>query len=527
MSAVITPAQAWQTAWFKNLGLLLLTWAAIAALLQPTLMSMVSIWERSETYAHGYVILPIALWLIWRDRHRLSTIETRPDPRALILVLPLLVLWLTAWAGGVLVAEQYALVGLWIAAVWALLGPKLVRAASFPLFYLLLMVPNGEFLMQPLMDFTADFTVAAVRLVGLPVYREGTFFSLPSGNWSVVETCSGIRYIIASLTLGLLYAYLTYRSLWKRIAFSIAALVVPVIANGLRATMIVLIAHYSDMKLALGVDHYIYGWVWFGVVMLLMFWIGLLWREDGPEPRPQTVSHAAAGGDTVQGDDAPAPPSLRPSTDAPRPPWAMAAVLVLVTALAPLWQRTLATPAPAVTLAAPQPVQGWQEDETPFNDWLPRWIGMDAQLTRHYVRGADRVLLFVAYYGQQRQDSELINSQNLMVEQEHERWQNVGQRVRSLKIDGVPYRILEAKLRTDRGERILAWQWNRVMGRNDLHPLLIKLELALEKVFGGRDDGAAYIIAAPYDELPEDAERVLRDYLREMGAGLAAITDRP
>lgn len=205
----------------------------------------------------------------------------------------------------------------------------------------------------------------------------------------------------------------------------------------------------------------------------------------------------------------------------------MAAVLVLVTALAPLWQRTLATPAPAVTLTAPQPMHAWQETETAFNDWLPRWIGMDAQLTRHYARDADRVLLFVAFYGQQRQDSELINSQNLMVEQEHERWQNVGQRVRSLEIDGVPYRILEARLRTQRGERILAWQWNRVMGRNDLHPLLIKIELAVEKVFGGRDDGTAFIIAAPYDDQPGEAERVLRAYLADMGAGLAAMTDLP
>ncbi len=503
MNAVTTSSQAWQTGWFKALGLLVLTWAAIALLLQPTAVSMVTIWERSETYAHGYVILPIALWLIWRDRHRLAAVETRPDARALVAVVLLLLLWLVAWAGGVLVAEQYALVGLWIAAVWALLGPKLMRAAAFPLFYLLLMVPNGEFLMQPLMDFTADFTVAAVRLIGLPVYREGTYFSLPSGNWSVVETCSGIRYIIASLTLGLLYAYLTYRSLWKRIAFAIAALVVPVIANGMRATLIVLIAHYSDMKLALGIDHYIYGWVWFGIVMLLMFWVGLIWREDAP----------AAG----------APAMPRPAPCTPRPAWGMALALVLVTALAPVWQRTLATPAPTVTLTAPQPDQGWQVTATPFNDWLPRWIGMDAKLVQHYAKDADRVLLFVAYYGQQRQDAELINSQNLMVEQEHERWQNVGQRVRGIEIDGVPYRMLEARLRTQRGERILAWQWNRVMGRNDLHPLLIKIELAVEKVLGGRDDGTAFILAAPYEDQPAEAERVLRAYLSDMGARLATV----
>lgn len=507
MSSISAEIQTDRTAWLKALGLLGLTWAAIALLFLPTTQSMVAIWERSETYAHGYVILPIALWLIWRDRQRLAAVETRPDPRALIAVVGLLLLWLVAWAGGVLVAEQYALVGLWIAAVWALFGPRLLKAAAFPLFYLLLMVPNGEFLMQPLMDFTADFTVAAVRLVGLPVYREGTFFSLPSGDWSVVETCSGIRYILASLTLGLLYAYLTYRSLWKRIAFTVASIVVPIIANGFRATMIVLIAHYSDMKLALGIDHYIYGWVWFGIVMLLMFWVGLIWREDTQAAEAQ--------------------PATPPAPSSPRPPIAMAVLLVAVTALAPLWQQWLSRPVAAVSLAAPQPAAGWQVTDSPFNDWLPRWIGMDTELKQHYARGEDRVLLFVAHYAQQRQDHELINSQNLMVEQEHERWQNVGQRVFRLEVGGETYRVLEARLRTQRGERILAWQWNRVMGRNDLHPLLIKIELALEKVLGGRDDGTAYIIAAPYTDQPAEAERVLRAFLAEMGPALNGITDRP
>jgi exosortase A len=253
--------------WLKTLLMLALGWLAVIALLQPTFMSMADIWERSETFAHGYVILPISLWLVWRNREYLAAIPTQIDWRALMVILPLGVGWLAARVGGVLVIEQYALVGILISVVWLMLGMRQFRALSFPLFFLLLMVPNGEGLIPPMMEFTADFTVAAVRLIGIPVYREGLFFNLPSGEWSVVEGCSGLRYLISSITLGLLYAYLTYRTLWKRVAFSLAAVIVPVFANGFRATMIVLIAHYSDMKLALGVDHFIYGWVWFGIVM--------------------------------------------------------------------------------------------------------------------------------------------------------------------------------------------------------------------------------------------------------------------
>ena len=58
--------------------------------------------------------------------------------------------------------------------------------------------------------------------------------------------------------------------------FVALSVIVPIVANGLRAYMIVMIAHLSDMKLALGVDHLIYGWVFFGLVMLLLFWVGLV-----------------------------------------------------------------------------------------------------------------------------------------------------------------------------------------------------------------------------------------------------------
>src|SRR5438552_85220 len=112
----------------------------------------------------------------------------------------------------------------------------------------------GEALIPPLMEWTADFTVAALQLSGIPVFREGLFFTIPSGNWSVVEGCSGVRYLIASFTVGVLFAYLSYRRAWKRLLFAAMSIIVPIIANGMRAYLIVMIAHLSNNQLAHGVD---------------------------------------------------------------------------------------------------------------------------------------------------------------------------------------------------------------------------------------------------------------------------------
>jgi exosortase len=111
------------------------------------------------------------------------------------------------------------------------------------------------------MQWTADATVFGLRLSGIPVYHEGQHLVIPSGSWAVVEACSGVRYLIASLTVGTLFAYLTYQSLKRRLIFVALSIIVPVIANWARAYMIVMLGHLSGNKLAVGVDHLIYGWV--------------------------------------------------------------------------------------------------------------------------------------------------------------------------------------------------------------------------------------------------------------------------
>ena len=98
--------------------------------------------------------------------------------------------WLAdAESAGELLREQYA----------ALLGTEVARRIAFPLGFLFFAVPFGDFLTPWLVDRTADFTVVALRATGIPVFREGTEFVIPTGSWSVVQACSGIRYLMASV----------------------------------------------------------------------------------------------------------------------------------------------------------------------------------------------------------------------------------------------------------------------------------------------------------------------------------------
>jgi exosortase A len=254
------------------LGLLAAFW--------PTAASIESIWRRTETFAHGYVVIPIVLWLVWRKRYALATLPVKPFWPALVIVAGAGFAWMAGNLAGVLGLEHFALYFMLAGALVAVLGLPIAREIAFSLAFLAFAVPFGEFLVPVLIDRTADFTIAAVRASGVPVFREGNHFAIPSGRWSVVEACSGIRYLIASMMVGALYAHLTYRSTRKRVLFFLASIVVPIIANWLRAYIIVMLGHLTNNRLAAGVDHIIYGWVFFGVVMAAMFWIGAYWRDD-------------------------------------------------------------------------------------------------------------------------------------------------------------------------------------------------------------------------------------------------------
>ena len=495
------PRAQWPPVW-RTLGM-----ACLAALLAlglvyaSTIGSMVAIWSRSETFTHGFLVLPISLWLIWRRRFLIARLVPAPDWRGLPLFLPLGLAWLAAHVAEVTVVQQLAFVAMIPLTVFTLLGPRVAWEIAFPLAFLFFAVPMGEALIPPMMDFTAVFTVALIRMTGIPVYVEGTFFSIPSGDWSVVEGCSGIRYLIASVTMGTLYAYLNYTRIWKRLLFILFSIGLPVLANGLRAYMIVMIAHFSDMKLALGVDHFIYGWVFFGLVILLMFWIGSFWRDPDPLEKPPA-------GQVADAQEVEFPVGRA---------WRWAFLVLGVAAVWPAWAALLEARAPAippqVELDVPVTRAGWRPIE-PFTDWKPHYIGMNGELLQAYESEAGKVGVYVAYYVRQRQGAELVNSQNYMIGQKHPVWQNVGEA--RIRRDGVPEHVVRTYLRSPQ-QRLYIYHWYWLDGWHTANPWLAKMVEAGNRLLGRHPPAAGIVIFSPYQEGDADqAERALRAFLRDM-----------
>jgi exosortase A len=484
------------------LSALVLLWGAALWLYWPTAASMAATWNQSDTFAHGWVVPLISAWLVWRQRAALAPLapSIAPAPSALFLVFLAGAAWLLGEAAAVNALRQFALVAMLVALVPVVTGWPLARALAFPLGFLFFAVPFGEFLLPTLIAYTADFTVFALRLTGIPVLLEGNQISIPSGNWSVVEACSGVRYLIASVMVGALFSYLHYRSARRRLLFMLVAIAVPIVANWLRAYMIVMLGHLSGNKLAVGVDHLIYGWVFFGIVIGLMIFIGARWSEADVHDAPV---HAHA---PVRALHAPALAG-----------WVAVSAFLLAAPVGAAWRADRAVDASAPRLAVPPALAARAASQPAAADLTPTFVKPAASLAQTVLVGKQPVGLYVAYYRNQNATGKLVSSVNMIVSSEDPRWIRTGTGVHRVALqdgDDSHWRTLELKSRGLVSDTSMTvWQAYWVDGRLEASDARAKLRGAWQRLAGRGDDGAAIVIYTPGE--PQAARQALEAFVRE------------
>jgi exosortase A len=486
-----------------------IAWLAVVTLLWGTFTDMWRVWGASGTFVHGYAIFPIALFLLWQRRERWLDLPLEPNLSGVLLVAAAAAVWLSGALLHLNVVMQFAAVAVLVACVIGIAGVAVFRAAAFPLLFMFFAVPAGEALVPWLMDFTARFTVGALQAVGIPVYAEGRLFSIPTGNFSVEKACSGIRYLIASIVLGTLFAQLYYRTLWRRLLFVALCVVVPVLANGLRAFLIVILAHLSNNEIAVGIDHLIYGWIFFGVVMLVVFWIGRHFAEPAAsapsEPAPAPASDVSI-------------PTARPAGGLVRAAsWiALCALLVPVVAgritAATLERRIAAESTLSESQArVPAPLPGWTGPITLSPDWRPLFVAPTRTVTVAYLHGVQPVDVALVSYERERAGSELVNSENRLFDSE--RWHWLGEREIQVTLpDGRSIPVLETMVREGLTHRVI-WRTFVVGHRAIRGGMEAKLARARALLRGASGASTALIVSAAQSGERAAPQREVREFL--------------
>jgi exosortase A len=340
----------------------------------------IGVWIASTAFNHCFLILPIAAYLLYARWDSVAAAVPRPSPLIGLAAVPVAACWFIVERAGIMEARQFFAMGIAQILLLAVLGPKTWRVAAAPLLYLFFLVPAGEYLVPWLQDFTVRFISLGLKVLGIPHFIGGITIEIPEGSFLVAEACAGLRFLVASVAFGVLYALLSYTSPWRRLIFVALSFVVPVIANGFRALGITVLGHILGSAQAAEVDHVLYGWVFFAIVTALLILAGLPFRQTA---RPVLIARP--------------PVSAVPATLA-----AMAVVAVVAVAAAP---RLLANGLDhaALSQAAVLPVElpipaGCSPSAPVMVLAKPADESVAATLTGSYRCGDDRLTVHLAVF---------------------------------------------------------------------------------------------------------------------------------
>ncbi|WP_375395129.1 exosortase A [uncultured Sphingomonas sp.] len=497
----VVAANRMSAVWQRHLVTLAIVAGALLLPFHTDLADLAHIWWTSTTFGHCLFIGPVVAWLVWQRRGELAQLAPVAWWPALAIVAAGGAAWLMGDAGSVSFARHLGLAVMLQGAVVTILGPSVARGIAFPLGYALFLVPAGEGLQSPLQSVTAHMVVPMLHVSGIPASLDGVMIHGGHYYFEVAEACSGAKFVIAMIAFGALVANVCFTTWTRRAVFLAVCVVVPVVANGVRAFATIWAANRISLERATGFDHIVYGWVFFGLVMAAVLAIGWRWFDRAP--------------------DAPAfdPATLLPPIEY-RIALPVAAVLVLATAgVFPAWSQAIAGRAQRLPAHIDLPVvPGWHRVDISVDaPWEPNYPGADHHLFGRYADGRGRqVDMAVAVYGSQMRGHEMIAFGHGVLREE-DRWVRVADLP---DIDGGSVmRITAAGLDQHPVERIVA-TWYRIGNVTTNAPPLVKIEGMKARLFGGPQRAVAIHLSAQASvgQNPVAAIRAFRAVLGDIGA---------
>lgn len=239
-------------------------------------------WWNIDTYNHLLLVPLIAAWLVALKEEELARLAPQPFLPGLIGVAAGLALWRVGEGAGINLVAQAGAVGALQAAVVTILGLRASIVLALPIAFAAFLVPFGDEIIPPLQTITAEIAIALTHAAGVPARIEGIHIHTPAGLFIVAEACSGVKFLIAMVTLGVLVCATRFNRWRTRAAFMAACVIVPILANGVRAWATIYVAQYVGAEKATGFDHVVYGWVFFAIVIAIL--LGAAWRFVEREP---------------------------------------------------------------------------------------------------------------------------------------------------------------------------------------------------------------------------------------------------
>lgn len=386
-------------------------------LYQSTVLYLIRTWDDIKTgnYGHGYLVLAISAYLIFKNRHQLWQQQPCPNFIGLGLVFIAMSLWLVATLVSVEMLQAAALLLLIIGLLWVIFGTTIMQMLLFPVLFISFALPLWSPLSPVLQGITADVVFWLVRLFEIPAMRQENLIIVPYGTLSIEEACSGLRYLLAALTLGTLYAYINYSRLYARILVVLISAGAAILANIIRVFIIVYIAYTSNMQDPLVTNHLMMGWYLFGAVISILLItdtvVYRLQRHNNKDNAVAVIDNGQNRFDNSTWLDKPCKKTIFQKISGP-------VLAVILMAIAPVLIQLTPQPAEIKTTNTintgnllPATIDLWNKVNNENTDWNPIYNNA-FEIKKTYQKNMNKVSLYIAYYATQAQGRELINEMN-------------------------------------------------------------------------------------------------------------------
>jgi exosortase A len=470
---------------------------------QQTVLYLAKLWGNISEgeYAHGYLVLAISGYLVYLNRHKLERLAPCPEYRVLPLLGLAVSFWVIAAYVDVLAAQAAGLLLIVLTAIWVMLGTKAMHVLFFPILFIGFALPVWFPISPLLQDMTADVVFYFIRAINVPAFRHENMIVLSAGTLSIEEACSGLRYLMAALTLGTLYAYLNYQGLYARISVVAVAVLAAVLSNFLRVFIVVYLGYRSDMQHPLVHDHLMLGWYLFGGIVVLLLFIDN--RLASIIPTQHNNSSMAI--------------SQKPEQEYCRKGAAhFVIILFIATGL------VLAGPAiinhvtkqnkvsseniTVFKIMLPETIGQWKKNIFIHDSWQPVYHGAKT-VKQVFEKNGQQVTLYIGYYEKQKQGEELIYDLNNITNRSIWRPQYTRDRLLSTGNLNVREQLLEKNTR----EQKLVWYYYQMAGEYTVNRYIAKI-LQIVGLLTGKPDAYVMAVATNTHDDTETARKVLADF---------------
>lgn len=244
----------------------------------PVISGLIRAWARSDDYSHGFVIVPIAIYILWQKRETLRCASFDGAWPGLIVATVALIAYLVSIKGEMQTLGSFSMIFFLWGTVIFLLGFSIFKESLFPLSILFFMIPVPAQLVAtltiPLQLIVTKGSVWLASIIGIPIFNEGNVINMTRCTFEVVQACSGLRSIMTLLTLGAVLAYVTLRSNLLRTLLFVLAVPIAIAVNIFRVFVMIAVFHFLEVNLSTGTLHTVLGLVVFGIALGLFLLAG-------------------------------------------------------------------------------------------------------------------------------------------------------------------------------------------------------------------------------------------------------------